>query len=469
MSNLVIITTYNRPDSLHNLVWLLLEDPTVDIAVFDDVSERLPDIEHPRVTVRINPEHRGKAGFWQTYNEIFAYCREHVYENYILLPDDVEPCLDFVSKAIAAYDAANSVCLSLLVTNLTIMSGISRWGRKPIMRYGAFTETHYFDCCAIVRRNFFDALDWHLDPIPASLNPYTSSGVGRQITLRLQAKGLRMCHVDRTLLSTVDVPSQMNPEERQRHPAYANWRDNSECVDVHMACLWRDGHVLRTAESLMKQPELATLFVTLNNYTQEQYDMVSAGLKALSRSYERKVVIRKGKNKKGSNEKLSQLPKSKAPYIAFADDDIIYPPHHLQYLIQGCNIHNAAVSVHGATLEQFPIGKYYFGDRKMMSWNIALESDTQADIIGTGVGLFRREWFSADELKSLYADAPTTSMDDIIVSCLLSRKDIKRVVLSHPGQYLRTKPYDRTDDYVYDRYKDDDAEQVAYINANFKQ
>ena len=104
----------------------------------------------------------------------------------------------------------------------------------------------------------------------------------------------------------------------------------------------------------------------------------------------------------------------------------------------------------------------------MLSHNIAVDADTRADIIGTGVCLLKREWFTDEELKALYVTAPATSMDDIIVSCLLSQKGIARYVIEHLGSSVTLKEHKASDHYVYDQYKDNDSEQVAYINAHFK-
>ncbi|MBQ2437032.1 MAG: hypothetical protein II265_02960, partial [Clostridia bacterium] len=108
------------------------------------------------------------------------------------------------------------------------------------------------------------------------------------------------------------------------------------------------------------------------------------------------------------------------------------------------------------------------GGREMRSWNITVPEDTKVDIMGSGVGMIRREWFTDAELKALYTDAPATSMDDIILSCVLSQKGIDRWVLAHPARVIKTKEPHPDDNYVYDRYRNDDAEQVAYINANLR-
>ena len=470
---LVAITSYNREESLWALVDKLLEYKNCKIIIFDDLT---PNIDKSRlggrVTMHQPDEHCGKANFWKVYNhmfDVFKY-RQDQYDYYIILPDDVEPCPEFVKEAIASYEnAGKPICLSPLVTNRTLLPGISRWGRKPIVAKDGYYLTNYFDCCGIMRRDFFEALDWHLDEILPSDNPFRSSGVGRQITLRLQDKGKRMCHVERTLLTIVPSDSQMNPEERKRHPMVANWEDNYRCVDVHMASLYRDGHLLKTLQTLCGQPEVATVYVTLNNYTQPQYEETMSGIKALMAETGCKIVTRRAKNQKGSNEKLSQLAKSKAPYIAFADDDIKYPDDYFLRLIHGIRLHNAAVSFHGGVLKELPTKQYYKGGRRMYSWNISVPEDVKVDIMGTGVGLLRREWFTDDELKALYTDAPEVSMDDLIVSCALSEKGISRWVLAHDARIITTKKPAPDDGYVYDQYKDNDTAQVAYINEHLKE
>ena len=226
---LVIITSYNRRQAVFRLVHdhFLIKNG-IDTVVFDDRSQdgahldlemlSKTHVNGGHLTIIQNPEHRGKAGFWQTYNDIFAYCKTHEYDYYIILPDDVEPCPDFVNKAIEAYDKAGCICLSLLLTNRSFLHGISRWGMKNVLPREWGYLSHYFDCEGIMKRDFFEALGWQMMPMVHSGNPYRSSGVGMQITKRLQAMGKRMGHVKQTLLSICESKSQMNPEERLKHP-----------------------------------------------------------------------------------------------------------------------------------------------------------------------------------------------------------------------------------------------------------
>ena len=167
---LVIITSYNRKDSVHLLVCNLLEKNDCDVLVYDDrsdkeIAEDLASLkcthaDRKRFQLILSADHRGKAGFWQTYQDIFNYCKSHEYDYYIILPDDVEPCPNFVEECIKAYDKAGCICLSPLLTNRSLLPGISRWGRKPIIRKDWGYLTSYFDCCTICRRDFFEALNW---------------------------------------------------------------------------------------------------------------------------------------------------------------------------------------------------------------------------------------------------------------------------------------------------------------------
>ena len=89
-----------------------------------------------------------------------------------------------------------------------------------------------------------------------------------------------MCHVERTLLTIVPSDSQMNPEERKRHPMVANYgRTTTSAWMFTWLRLYRDGHLLKTLQTLCGQPEVATVYVTLNNYTAEQYKETMAGIK----------------------------------------------------------------------------------------------------------------------------------------------------------------------------------------------
>lgn len=77
-------------------------------------------------------------------------------------------------------------------------------------------------------------------------------------------------------------------------------------VDVFIASLYRQGHIVKTVESLWKNPQVSTITVVLNNYTNEQYRDVFAGLKG--------CTIIRGNNKK-EQRKVKIFQPSKNPLL----------------------------------------------------------------------------------------------------------------------------------------------------------
>ena len=113
-------------------------------------------------------------------------------------------------------------------------------------------------------------------------------------------------------------------------------------VDIYMASLWRQGHIVKTVKSLLLNPEVGTITIACNNYSEEQWSFVNLELNDL------KVTLHRTNNEKGgSNEKLRFIGTGNNYYICLADDDLIYPSDYLNKLIQGCEKYDAMVSLHG--------------------------------------------------------------------------------------------------------------------------
>lgn len=237
--------------------------------------------------------------------------------------------------------------------------------------------------------------------------------------------------------------------------------DNS--CDIYIASLWRGGHCSMTINSLIAQKELATLTVVCNNYTDEQFEWL------ISRCDSYKIKLIRGTNEKGSNEKLRYISEGKAEFLGFADDDLIYPENYLNNMIIGAIKYQGLVSLHGSRLNKLPI-KNYYKDRMVYKCLGFVHDDVEVDIIGTGVSLIPRAKLPIQELENLYKNAPSTSMDDILLSILADRYGIKRFVLRHPKNYLSHKEQCEDDKYVFDEYKNNDFNcpiQTNFINSNY--
>jgi hypothetical protein len=230
-------------------------------------------------------------------------------------------------------------------------------------------------------------------------------------------------------------------------------------VDIYIASLWRQGHVVKTVESLLLSPEVGTITVSCNNYTDEQWDFVSKELN------DTKITLHRTNNEKGSNEKLRFIGIGSNYYICFADDDLIYPSDYLNNLIQGCEKYNAMVSLHGRLVPKGIIGSYYGQPLAMYRSLGTVEHDVEVDIAGVGASMFKREFY--DDLDKWYDFCGTTSMDDIYVNYFAKKRGVRRIVLAHQEGYLKHKQQFPEDNYVFDKHRYNDRVQTEFINNYF--
>jgi hypothetical protein len=233
----------------------------------------------------------------------------------------------------------------------------------------------------------------------------------------------------------------------------------NKLVDIYMASLWRQGHVVKSVNSLLLNPEVDTITICCNNYTDEQWEFVTAKLN------DPKITLHRTNNEKGSNEKLRFVGTGTNYYICLADDDRIYPPDYLNKLIVGCEKYNAYVSLHGRTIKSGIINSYY-GEPIMVynALNTVLQ-DVEVDIVSNCGSLFKRNFFN--DLNEWYGLCGTTSMDDIYVNYFAKKRGIKRIVLAHQKGYVVHKEQLPEDDYVFNRHRYSDSVQTDFINNFF--
>lgn len=240
-------------------------------------------------------------------------------------------------------------------------------------------------------------------------------------------------------------------------------------VDLYCTCLWRDGHVVETVKSLLKNPEVKSITISVSRkVTDEQFKYISDGL--LNANTQAQVPIylyRCEENEKGSNEKLKYLHKGTGKYIALFDDDLIYPSDYLQYMIGGCERYDSYVSLHGVILHERPIRSYY-ADRHVYRGLGTVINNYEVDIASSCFALFKREIFPEDMIKEIYERSPMDSMDDIWMSFLAKNVSIKRMVLAHGEGWAMHKQIKKEDDYVFEKYTQKlgmtDKPQTDFIN-----
>lgn len=236
--------------------------------------------------------------------------------------------------------------------------------------------------------------------------------------------------------------------------------NSNNTVNVYMASLYKDGHVIESIKSIIKQPQVKSLTLSANNYTDKEYKTLISKIKS------DKLIIHRTKNEKSSFEKLRFVNDDiSTKYVAFCDDDLIFYDGYFIKMINECEKLNAVVSYHGGILKKpLPI-KHYYMDRKSFSFNREVKQNKEVDIIGNGVSLFKRDWITYNQWNDLYNNAPEVSMDDITVSYTLRKNGKKLIVIKHyPGDVIERT---NNNDTVYNIYKKNDSVQTDWVNKYF--
>lgn len=236
--------------------------------------------------------------------------------------------------------------------------------------------------------------------------------------------------------------------------------NSANSVNVYMASLYKDGHVIESIKSIINQPQVKSLTLSANNYTDEQYE------KLISEINSSKLIVYRTNNEKLSFEKLRFVNNDRSTkYVAFCDDDLIFYDGYFRKMISECELLDAVVSYHGGILKKpLPI-EHYYPDRKSFSFNRDVRENKEVDIIGNGVSLFKRDWITYEQWKDLYNNAPEVSMDDITVSYTLRKNGKKLIVVKHSlGDVIERK---NNSDTVYNIYKKNDSVQTDWVNKYF--
>ncbi|MEY4543949.1 MAG: hypothetical protein RL685_144 [Pseudomonadota bacterium] len=166
-------------------------------------------------------ERFGKAQFWQVYQTAFLLARHYRPARALFLHDDVEFEEDLLERADALWDATASDPLRrvLYLFSSRDDEAEGRWikFRRQELPDQQCRLTNWLDLQAfLVDQAFFELLEYSLIPIHANRwrrNPSLSSGVGRQLTLRLRGRATTY-QAWPPLVKHGSEPSVANPEAR---------------------------------------------------------------------------------------------------------------------------------------------------------------------------------------------------------------------------------------------------------------
>ncbi len=231
-------------------------------------------------------------------------------------------------------------------------------------------------------------------------------------------------------------------------------------VDVYMASMYRNKHVLKTVETLLKNPEVGSITVVLNKYTDKQYDEVAPELKKMG------CIVHRGDNSKGCGHKVQYAGEGKGEYVSFCDDDMLYPEDYFKVLIGKLNSLNGFVGTGGRILKPGKVKNYYKEKQRGFKALLDVEGDHEVDVVATCGCLFKREWF--DNLGEWFSRIEHPNMTDVYVGFFVWECGVKKYVIEHKEGWLKHKEKEEGDNYIWDAHRNNCKEETDFVNNIWK-
>lgn len=217
----IIITTYNRNDMLYKLLNDIEKNKknyNIFVLIFDDAgNQKIEKIKDYHKVISFFPNN-GKKKYYNIINATFSTIKNLSSEYFIYLPDDVSLVNNFFDESKRIYESINDknkICLSILTDDRV---NRTNWTNFKTIDYGEYYKTQWNDLCFISKINFFESLDFKIDIINPNRwkqNPNLSSGVGQQISTKLNNLNFGMYHTKKSLVVHGDHESKMNYNERK--------------------------------------------------------------------------------------------------------------------------------------------------------------------------------------------------------------------------------------------------------------
>lgn len=198
----VYLFTYNRPKMLKATL-KHLKSHGIEPTVYND------GVDFP---------HRGKEGFWQTWDECLKDASKVKNEDlFLFMPDDFENIdIERIKQIHESFKGKPYVYN--IINDGRHESWVIFKKQKPI---NGTERVGFTDCGFFCNRRALEATLWKVKPIPKERwikNPLASSGVGRYLTIMFTNRKIPMYKPEKSLAYHGDHESQMHKEERKINP-----------------------------------------------------------------------------------------------------------------------------------------------------------------------------------------------------------------------------------------------------------
>lgn len=425
---LYLITTYNRYDTLTNLLNSILNlDHTKKIIVVDDYStdnryENLKDF-HQDVIYYKTEQNNGKLNYWKTVNLLYQSAKEINFKYGITLPDDVK-LIDNFGVILEKYKGDKIIRLFTQET-----AGTHNWGYK-----------YWVDCAFISKYEFFRDLNFTINEIILKDDYKISSGVGKQLTVRLNELKYEVVDIGSLVFHLGNDNSKMHPKLRLEQPLYGK-QFNGDIIICGLATIEnRKDNLKITVNSLINQVD--KLYVYQNGYKEIFDFLIHTKIKVIS-SLDTGIDM-------GDAGKFYTIEKHKNCYYLSCDDDIIYPNDYVKNIINNLKKYNNKVIVthHGRTMKPNATSYYNEIEKGFRCLDEITEEQT-IDFGGTGVmGMYVN---LVEGLNFSYFKSP--NMGDIWVGKYAKENKIPIIILPHKENWIGTSMTLTETDTISRRYR----------------
>jgi len=211
-----LITTYNRPESLMNLINEIKD--LGDIYVVDDGSDEKLNLSGINYLYK---ENDGKKGFYKTVTALWNMVRDKDYDYYFNLQDDGLPVKNFAYKAIRDYiNIMDGRKIALNLFREQSRDGRVCWTGFPPLDCGHVIQTQWLDMWFMCERKFYEVINWEVPEQKRDWesNPDLGSGVGSYISRYMNRRGYSIYLVKKSLLFSQEsaYQSRMNSGENTK-------------------------------------------------------------------------------------------------------------------------------------------------------------------------------------------------------------------------------------------------------------
>jgi hypothetical protein len=222
----------------------------------------------------------------------------------------------------------------------------------------------------------------------------------------------------------------------------------SETIIVNVASYNRIDSLVKSLESIIDQCDIIN--VSLNSHEGDIPEIL----------YDDKINLILSDNSLGDAMKFYELDKSDG-YFLTVDDDLIYPPNYVEYMIAKCKEYGntKVITLHGRNFNVFPIKSYYAKASERYSCLHHVGKNVSVQFGGTGVMCFHTDLL---KLPIDYFKYP--NMADVWVGKYCYENNIEILCVRHESGYIGYIPQTTT---IYDVESRNDELQTLVANSTF--